>query len=61
MALLAYTITLGASLWYLVKGSYRADVLAASAEVGVFQHLMPDYWVNLGKPTWGVYWSWDPH
>ena len=62
MALLAYTITLGASLWYLVKGSYRADVLAAaSAEVGVFFNILclitGSIW---GKPTWGVYWSWDP-
>ena len=62
MALLAYTVTLGASLCYLVKGSYRADVLAAaSAEVGVFFNILclitGSIW---GKPTWGVYWSWDP-
>ena len=51
MALLAYTITLGASLWYLVKGSYRADVLAAaSAEVGViFNILCLITVVNLGN------------
>ncbi len=62
MALLAYTVTLVASLWYLIRGSYRADALAASsAEVGVFFNVLclitGAIW---GKPTWGVYWSWDP-
>lgn len=62
MALLAFTVTLVASLIYLFKGSMKADAVAeASAEVGVFFNVLTlvtgAIW---GKPTWGVYWTWDP-
>jgi heme exporter protein C len=62
MALLAFTTTLIASLIYLFKGSMKADAAAeASAEVGVFFNVLTlvtgAIW---GKPTWGVYWTWDP-
>jgi len=62
MALLAFTITLVASLIYLFRGSFKADAVAeASAEVGVFFNVLclltGSIW---GRPTWGVYWTWDP-
>lgn len=62
MALLAFTVTLGASIAFLAKRSRRADALAeASAEVGVvFNALLITLGAIWGKPTWGVWWSWDP-
>jgi heme exporter protein C len=61
-ALIAFTVTLIASVTYLMNGKWGADTLAeASAEVGVFFSVLVlitgSVW---GKPTWGVYWSWDP-
>lgn len=62
MALLAFTITLIASLVYLFKGSFKADAVAeASAEVGVFFNVLTLITGSIwGKPTWGVFWTWDP-
>ena len=62
MALLCFTTTLVASLIYLFRSSFKADAVAeASAEVGVFFNVLclltGSIW---GKPTWGVYWTWDP-
>ena len=62
MALIAYLVVLGASIAYLWKSSPGADALAeSSAEVGVvfnaFLLITGSIW---GKPTWGVWWSWDP-
>ena len=62
MALLAFTTTLIASLIFLFTGSFKADATAeASAEAGVFFNILclltGAIW---GKPTWGVYWTWDP-
>jgi len=61
-ALLAVTVTFVASLVYLMKSSARADAVAeASAEVGVFFGalliVLGSIWA---RPTWGVWWDWDP-
>lgn len=61
IAYLAFTVTLIASAMYLWKRDLRWDRLAAaSAEVGVFftgaTILLGMIW---GKPTWGVWWTWD--
>ena len=61
-ALIAYTTTLVASLVYLFKSSWAADAIAeSSAEVGVVLNGMllitGSIW---GRPTWGVWWTWDP-
>lgn len=62
MSLLAPTVTCFASLFYLLKTSQRADALAeASAEVCVILSTLclvtGSIW---GRPTWGVWWTWDP-
>lgn len=62
MALLCATLNFGASLGYLFVGSAKSDLIAeASAEVGL---LFGTYGVLLGsiwgRPTWGVWWTWDP-
>lgn len=62
MALVAFTVTFGASIVYLFTSRYAADALAeASAEIGVFfgvlTMVLGAIW---GKPTWNVWWSWDP-
>ncbi len=61
-ALVALTVQFGASLFYLFKSKDKVDALAASAtEVGVFFGvvgvLLGAIW---GRPTWGVWWTWDP-
>jgi len=62
LALVAYTVTFGASCWYLWRGSVGADALAeASAELGiVFNALLLVTGSIWGRPTWGVWWTWDP-
>lgn len=62
MALLAATVNFGASLWYLFRSSHKADALAeASAELAVvFGALLIGSGALWAKPTWGVWWSWDP-
>lgn len=62
MALLCLTLNFGASVAFLLRKSWTADCIAeASAEVGVFFGVVG---VTLGaiwaRPTWGVYWDWDP-
>jgi heme exporter protein C len=59
---LGFFITMVGSIIYLRKGSVFWDLLAgASAELGVlfcaFVLITGALW---GKPTWGVYWEWDP-
>lgn len=59
---LAFFITLVGSVIYLRNRSQFWDMLAgASAELGVlfctFLLVSGALW---GKPTWGVYWQWDP-
>ena len=62
MSLLAPTVTCFASLAYLVKSSKAADALAeASAEACiVLASLCLATGSIWGKPTWGVWWTWDP-
>jgi len=62
MALLALTLNFGCSVVFLLRNSWKADALAESAaEVGVVFGavgvLLGSIW---GRPTWGVYWTWDP-
>jgi heme exporter protein C len=62
MAMMAVTLNFCCSVAYLFRPSWSTDALAeASAEVGLFFGtlglVLGSIW---GKPTWGVYWSWDP-
>ena len=62
MALLGITLNFACSVAYLFKRSWRTDALAeAAAEVGVFFGgvgiALGSLW---GRPTWGVWWAWDP-
>lgn len=59
---LSFTITLGASVAWLWRRRPGADrVAAASAELGVFfTGLAIALGAIWGKPTWGVWWTWDP-
>src|SRR5262249_10459200 len=62
MALLCATLNFGSSVYYLFKGDPRGDSLAeASGEVGWIFGIIG---VSLGsiwaKPTWGIWWDWDP-
>ncbi|MFV0524335.1 MAG: cytochrome c biogenesis protein CcsA [Acidimicrobiales bacterium] len=59
---ISFAITLVGSIIYLRKSSVFWDLLAgAAAEIGVlfcaFTLITGSLW---GKPTWGVYWQWDP-
>lgn len=58
---LAFGIVLVASVYFLWKEDERADLLAASsAEVGsMFCGLTLVLGMLWGRPTWGVWWSWD--
>jgi len=61
MALLAYGLVFVLSLLYLWKRDERHDLLAAAAaEVGVVMNALAlalgSIW---GRPTWGVWWTWD--
>lgn len=62
MALMALTMNFGASVTYLFKPSWKTDAFAeATAEVGLLFGatgvMLGAIW---GRPTWGVYWTWDP-
>ena len=61
-AFLCFAIVLVASLHYLWLRRERSDLLAASAaEVGtVFTALTLVLGSIWGRPTWGVWWTWDP-
>ncbi len=58
----AFFITLVASVIHLRNGSVFWDLVAGSAaEIGVlFTVTMLVSGALWGKPTWGVYWQWDP-
>jgi len=61
LAYLAFTVTLVGSIGYLISRNLAWDrTAAASAEVGVYftglTILLGMIW---GKPTWGVWWTWD--
>jgi heme exporter protein C len=62
VAMVALTLNFVCSVIYLFKPSWKTDSLAeASAEVGLLFGavgvLLGAIW---GRPTWGVYWTWDP-
>lgn len=61
-AFLAFFVVFVASLHYLWRRRERSDLLAASAaEVGtVFTALTLILGSIWGRPTWGVWWTWDP-
>ncbi|MBI4502360.1 MAG: cytochrome c biogenesis protein CcsA [Gemmatimonadetes bacterium] len=59
---LAYTTGFVASILYLVKRQARLDYWAqAGIEVGLVFNISGLITGSLwGRPTWGVYWTWDP-
>lgn len=62
LAMLAFFVVFLMSVLYLVQRDPRWDLLgASSAEVGVvFTALTLALGSLWGKPTWGVWWTWDP-
>jgi heme exporter protein C len=62
LAFLAFFIVFLMSVLYLIQRDVRWDrVAAASAEIGVvFTVLTLLLGMMWGKPTWGVWWTWDP-
>jgi heme exporter protein C len=61
-AFIAFAVTFVASIAYLATRRDKHDLLAASAaEVGVvltgLTLALGSIW---GRPTWGVWWTWDP-
>ena len=62
LAFLAFFIVFLMSVLYLIQRDIRWDrVAAASAEIGVvFTVLTLLLGMMWGKPTWGVWWTWDP-
>lgn len=58
----AFFITFVGSIMYLRKGSVFWDLLAGAAgEIGVLFCAFVLFGGALwGKPTWGVYWQWEP-
>lgn len=61
-AFVAFFLVFIGSVLYLVQRDHRADRFAAAcAEVGVvFIALTLATGMLWGKPTWGVWWTWDP-
>ena len=61
LAYLAFVVTMVASAMYLWRSTLVWDRLAASsAEIGVyFTGLTLVLGMIWGKPTWGVWWTWD--
>ena len=61
LAYLAFGITMAASAMYLWRSTLIWDRLAvSSAEIGVyFTGLTLVLGMIWGKPTWGVWWTWD--
>lgn len=62
VAMLAAALTFVASVAFLWSSSPRADLLAeAASEVGVVLGglgvVLGAVW---GRPTWGIWWTWDP-
>jgi len=60
-AYLAFTVVFFASILYLWKRDLRFDAVAvSSAEIGVlFTGITLATGSIWGKPTWGVWWTWD--
>jgi heme exporter protein C len=62
MALLTFTYAFIVALVFLLRGGWRVDAQhEAALEAGVLLALLLCLQGALwAKPTWGVYWSWDP-
>jgi heme exporter protein C len=62
LAFLAFFVVFVMSVLYLIQRDLRWDrVASASAEIGVvFTALTLLLGMMWGKPTWGVWWTWDP-
>lgn len=62
LAMLAFFVVFIMSVLYLVQRNPRWDMIAASsAEVGVLFTVLTLALGSLwGKPTWGVWWTWEP-
>ncbi len=62
LAFLAFFVVFLMSVLYLIQRDGRWDrVAASSAEIGVvFTALTLALGMMWGKPTWGVWWTWDP-
>jgi heme exporter protein C len=62
LAFLAFFVVFVMSVLYLIQRDDRWDrVAASSAEIGVvFTVLTLLLGMMWGKPTWGVFWTWDP-
>ena len=61
-AFLAFVVVFGASVLYLWKRDERWDLLAAAAAevAAVLTALTIALGSIWGRPTWGVWWTWDP-
>jgi heme exporter protein C len=61
-AFLAFVVVFGASVLYLWKREERWDLLAAAAAevAAVLTALTIALGSIWGRPTWGVWWTWDP-
>jgi heme exporter protein C len=62
VCMLAFSVNVVCAVGYLFKQGWRLDALAeASAEVGIFFGaagvMTGSIWA---RPTWGVWWDWDP-
>jgi heme exporter protein C len=62
VSMIAFLVVFVASVLFLWKRQLRHDLLAASAaEVGVILTALTlalgSIW---GRPTWGIWWTWDP-
>jgi heme exporter protein C len=61
-AMLALTFAFGCALVFLIRGGWQWDCrLEAALEVGVvLSALLCAQGAIWAKPTWGVWWDWDP-
>ncbi|HSJ24288.1 MAG TPA: cytochrome c biogenesis protein CcsA [Longimicrobiales bacterium] len=62
IAMIAFLVVFITSVLYLIRRDMKYDLLAASAaEVGVVLTALTlalgSIW---GRPTWGIWWTWDP-
>ena len=55
-----FVTALGSAMWLWKKSRWWDTVAVASAEIGVvFTGLALATGMVWGRPTWGVYWTWD--